>query len=85
MNYLSLSYKYDLIVSIGTVSVVCEHWLALKFMDESKGMCCFQGKVKLEEINYFSPLNRFTLSLRLIIRNPNNSCAIYAVIITHFK
>ncbi|GBP05743.1 ATP-dependent DNA helicase PIF1 [Eumeta japonica] len=32
------------------MSVVCEYCLALKFKDESKGMCCLQGKVKLEEI-----------------------------------
>ncbi|CAF4958321.1 unnamed protein product [Pieris macdunnoughi] len=32
------------------MSVVCEHCLALKFKDESKGMCCLQGKVKLEEV-----------------------------------
>ncbi|GBP52161.1 hypothetical protein EVAR_21292_1 [Eumeta japonica] len=51
MNYdLSISYKDDRIVSIGTMSVLCEHCLALKFKDESKGMCCLQGKVKLEEI-----------------------------------
>ncbi|XP_035217046.1 uncharacterized protein LOC118190447 [Stegodyphus dumicola] len=51
MNYdPSISYKDDRIVSIGTMSVVCEHCLALKFKDESKGMCCLQGKVKLEEI-----------------------------------
>ncbi|CAH2094973.1 unnamed protein product [Euphydryas editha] len=46
----SISYKDDRIVSIGTMSVVCIHCLALKFKDESKGMCCLQGKVKLEEI-----------------------------------
>lgn len=51
MNYdPSIPYKDDRIVSIGTMSVVCEHCLALKFKDESKGMCCLQGKVKLEEI-----------------------------------
>ncbi|GBP22845.1 hypothetical protein EVAR_17199_1 [Eumeta japonica] len=51
MNYdPSISYKDDRIVSIGTMSVVCEYCLALKFKDESKGMCCLQGKVKLEEI-----------------------------------
>ncbi|CAF4918492.1 unnamed protein product [Pieris macdunnoughi] len=51
MNYdPSISYKDDRIVSIGTMSVVCEHCLALKFKDESKGMCCLQGKVKLEEV-----------------------------------
>ncbi|CAD7002006.1 unnamed protein product [Ceratitis capitata] len=32
----SISYKDDRIVSIGTMSVVCEHCLALKFKDESK-------------------------------------------------
>ncbi|XP_045455661.1 uncharacterized protein LOC123665392 [Melitaea cinxia] len=51
MNYdPSISYKDDRLVSIGTMSVVCEHCLALQFKDESKGMCCLQGKVKLEEI-----------------------------------
>ncbi|XP_059221537.1 uncharacterized protein LOC131996104 [Stomoxys calcitrans] len=51
MNYDPLiCYKDDRIVSIGTMSVVCEYCLALKFKDESKGLCCLQGKVKLEEI-----------------------------------
>lgn len=51
MNYdPSIPYKDDRIVSIGPMSVVCEHCLALKFKDESEGMCCLQGKVKLGEI-----------------------------------
>lgn len=51
MNYDSLiPYQDDPIVSIGTMTVVCEHCSALKFRDESKGMCCLQGKVKLDEI-----------------------------------
>jgi hypothetical protein len=32
------------------MSVVCEYCLALKLKDESKGMRCFQGKVKLVKI-----------------------------------
>jgi len=32
------------------MSVVCEKCFAFKFKDESKGMCCLQGKVNLEEI-----------------------------------
>jgi hypothetical protein len=46
----SISNEDDYIVSIGTMSVVCEHCLELKFKDESKDVCCLQGKVKLEEI-----------------------------------
>ena len=47
MNYdPSIFYKEDRIVSIGTMSVVCEHCFALKFKDESKGMCCLQRKIK---------------------------------------
>jgi hypothetical protein len=41
MNYdPSILYNDDCIVSIGIISVVCEHCLTLKFKDESKGMCC---------------------------------------------
>lgn len=48
MNYdPSISYKDDRIVSLGTMSVVCEHCLALKFKDESKGMCCLQVLILL--------------------------------------
>lgn len=51
MNYdPSISYKENRIALIGSISVVCEHRMALKFKDESKGMCCLQGKVKLEEV-----------------------------------
>lgn len=51
MNYdPSILYKDDRIVSIDTMSVECKHCLALKFKDESKGICCLQGKVKLKNI-----------------------------------
>jgi hypothetical protein len=65
----SIPYKDDYIVSIGDISAVYKHCLASKFKDESKGMYCLRGKVKLEEI----------------IRNQNSSCAIYTAIITHLK
>jgi len=29
-------------VSLGTMSIVCQYCLALKCNDESKGMCCLQ-------------------------------------------
>ncbi|GBP07782.1 hypothetical protein EVAR_73191_1 [Eumeta japonica] len=46
MNYdPSISYKDDRIVSIGTMSVVCEHCLALKFKYESKGLENTEGDI----------------------------------------
>jgi hypothetical protein len=51
MNYdPSIPYKDDCIVSIDTIPVMCEHFLALEFKKEFKRMCYLQGKVKLEEI-----------------------------------
>ena len=51
MNYDSLiDYKNDPMVSIGTMSDVCQFCSALKWKDESKGICCSLGKVKLEEM-----------------------------------
>jgi hypothetical protein len=86
MNYdLSIPYKDDCIVPIGTISIMCKHYSELKFNEESNGMCCLQGKVKLEYI--FSPPEPLhsLLTGDHSIRNLNNSCTIYTVVITHFK
>jgi len=51
MNYdFTIDYKNDPMVTLGAMSIVCQYCLALKWKDESKGMCCSNGKIKLVEI-----------------------------------
>jgi hypothetical protein len=51
MNYdPSIPYMDDHIVCLDTMSIMCEHCLALKFKYESKGICYLHGKAKLKEI-----------------------------------
>jgi len=51
MNYdFTIDYKNDPMVTLGAMSIVCQYCLALKWKDESKGMCCSNGKNKLVEI-----------------------------------
>jgi len=45
-----IDYKNDPMVWLGAISIVCEYCLVLKWDDASKGMCCLNGKIKLEEI-----------------------------------
>ena len=40
-------YVNDHGFSIGDMSVKCEHCVAMKFMAETSGMCCNNGKVVL--------------------------------------
>jgi len=57
MNYdFIIDYKNDPMVSLGAIYIACQYSLALKWNDESKGMCCLNGKIKLEEI-FPKPLN----------------------------
>lgn len=48
-------------VTLGDMSVVCTHCSALLWKDETKGICCLDGKVKLKEIDTLKPL-RFLLT-----------------------
>lgn len=51
MNYdFTIDYKNDPMVILGTMSIVCQYCLALKWKEESKGMCYSNGKIKLVEI-----------------------------------
>ncbi|GFS35845.1 uncharacterized protein NPIL_49081 [Nephila pilipes] len=40
-------YRLSWHVLIGTMTVVCPYYKALKFSGETKGMCCAAGKIKL--------------------------------------
>lgn len=51
MNYNpSIDYKNDPSVSIGKMSIVCKYCSALKWKNETKSMCCLNGRIKLEDI-----------------------------------
>ncbi|XP_045453030.1 uncharacterized protein LOC123662192 [Melitaea cinxia] len=51
MNYsTTIDYQNYRIVCIGSPSIVCQYCSALRWKDESKGLCCSNGKVKLDEI-----------------------------------
>ena len=39
--------NYSLVTQIGSLNQICSHCQALKFMGETKGMCCSGGKVIL--------------------------------------
>uniref|UniRef100_A0A8D8YMS1 ATP-dependent DNA helicase n=2 Tax=Cacopsylla melanoneura TaxID=428564 RepID=A0A8D8YMS1_9HEMI len=49
----NFDYESDRTVHIGSMSSVCDQCGAKKWKDESKGLCCSSGKVKLEPL--FSP------------------------------
>ncbi|XP_058449412.1 uncharacterized protein LOC131429355 [Malaya genurostris] len=44
-------YSTDSSVAIGPMNVVCIHCKALKFKNETSGLCCASGKVKLIKLN----------------------------------
>lgn len=48
-------YSLHRSVNIGTMNKVCQHCKAFKFNNETPGMCCANGKVKLPALN--SPPN----------------------------
>lgn len=51
LNYNpNIAYRSDPLVDCGSANIVCSHCKALKWKGESKGMCCQDGKVKLESI-----------------------------------
>ncbi|GFS88023.1 uncharacterized protein NPIL_508071, partial [Nephila pilipes] len=43
-------YRLSRHVLIGTMTVVCLYYKALKFSGETKGMCCAAGKIKLPQL-----------------------------------
>lgn len=50
-NYdVIIDYENDSMVSIGSMCHKCEHCNAFKWKDQTKGMCCDGGKVKLSPI-----------------------------------
>lgn len=50
-NYdCSVDYKSHQLVQIGTMCIVCTHCNAYKFKNEAPGLCCMNGKVKLQEL-----------------------------------
>lgn len=46
----SVNYENDSCINIGSMSVVCNHCQALKWKGETSGMCCSNGKVKLDPL-----------------------------------
>ena len=44
------AYEADSIVDIGFISFECIHCHALRFKGESPGMCCCNGKIKLDQL-----------------------------------
>jgi len=42
------SIDYETTISIGTMSITCNFCMAMRFTGESEGICCKQGKVRLE-------------------------------------
>lgn len=57
-SYNQLAYNYeasqdyfnDTNLQIGNLTHECEHCKARKFVNETKGLCCSNGKVKLEDL-----------------------------------
>jgi len=46
MNYdFTINYKNDPMVLLGAMFILCQYYLVLKWNDESKGMCCLNGKI----------------------------------------
>jgi len=51
MKYDStIDYRNDPAISIGSPTIVYEYCSALKWKDESNGICCSNGKIKLDDI-----------------------------------
>lgn len=46
-----IDYASHPFVTIGPMNKLCPHCNALKFINETPGMCCANGKVKLPELN----------------------------------
>lgn len=58
----TIDYSADNNVMIGSMGVVCPHCKALKFRNESPGLCCASGKIKLAPLNSPpEPLNSLVL------------------------
>lgn len=51
--YYNSTYDYSShqLVAIGTMDFICEHCGALKFKNETSGLCCLNGKVVLPPLN----------------------------------
>lgn len=47
----TIDYSLHTSVIIGTMNKVCQHCKALKFSNETPGICCANGKVKLPALN----------------------------------
>ena len=45
-----IDYKSDNRITIGSMNIVCTYCKAYRFKGETKGLCCNQGKVKVEVI-----------------------------------
>ena len=51
MKYDStIDYRNDMAISIGSPTIVCHYCSALKSKDESKGICCSNGRIKQDDI-----------------------------------
>ena len=44
----SFNYKIDCFCLIGNIDKICYHCQALKWKDQAPGMCCANGKVKIQ-------------------------------------
>lgn len=45
-----IDYSIDKSVTIGEMSIICQHCKALKYSGESAGLCCAGGKIKLPQL-----------------------------------
>ena len=45
-----IDYCADTSVTIGVMTIICQHCKALKYSGESTGLCCVGGKVKLPQL-----------------------------------
>jgi hypothetical protein len=47
--YSTIDYRNYLAISVGSPTIVCQYYLALKWKEESKGICCSNGEIKLDD------------------------------------
>jgi hypothetical protein len=45
-----IDYAADASVDFGTLSVICQYYNALRFPQESPGLCCVNGKIRLPQL-----------------------------------
>lgn len=47
----TINYTEEISITIGSITIVCRYCRALKFPNESKGLCCAGGKIKLPALS----------------------------------